>query len=563
MNGIILFIVALVMTWSTAVVAASFSDIPNQFRAKKEIDYVTENGIMRGKTATTFDPHGGVTRGEAAAVIARSLGVKEGKVKTSFSDVGQTHPFSNYIQVLSERKIINGYGDGTFKPNQQLTRGEIVRMINNAYFTKGLTPSKGAEHLISLGIAQGKSAGEFGFAQPMIRADFAVFIARTLETSLRIQVENTQPKPPATQTYSLTKYVDTGAAGLNIRKGPSTQHAIAFTLAHGMEVKAGHAVNGWHPISHNGKTGYASAAFLKDTNPIEVAPPPAKEKVKYVYVSQAGVSANVRSGPGTGYQIVFKLPSKEQVKIISEVSGWSEIEHQGRKGYISNSLLVNDLPLPPSSPKRLQDELIMIDPGHGGKDPGALGVNYKEATATLAISKYAKRYFDASPFQVKMTRTDDTHLELEDRVAFANRNKASLFLSVHINSFTNPSASGLETYYYSATGRAAPSDREQGSKQLASFMQYRATGAWPDSKDRGVKTAAYYVIRFTSMPAVLLEAGFISNADELKKISSPVWQEKMGRAVYLATLDYYYHYHDMKQETLPLYEKLGEKPARR
>jgi N-acetylmuramoyl-L-alanine amidase len=156
-------------------------------------------------------------------------------------------------------------------------------------------------------------------------------------------------------------------------------------------------------------------------------------------------------------------------------------------------------------------QLVVLDPGHGGKDPGAVSHGLKEKDLVLEICRRARvaleRDFDV---QVAMTRTDDTFVELADRAKFANTRNAAAFVSVHINSAANAAARGFETYRHTGAGTGSASGRLQAIVHAAVLEAMRPRGV----VDRKEKSANFAVIRLTRMPAILTENLFVSNRDD-------------------------------------------------
>lgn len=160
-------------------------------------------------------------------------------------------------------------------------------------------------------------------------------------------------------------------------------------------------------------------------------------------------------------------------------------------------------------------KVITIDPGHGGSDPGAIGPNgTMEKDVTLAISKKLKKALEDKGAIVNMTRTTDVDVygpnasgpdELQARVDVGTANKSDIFVSVHINSFSNPNVGGITTYYY---------DKNQYDTRLASCVQAKIADESGFAGDRGIQPGNIYVLRRSLMPAILLELGFISNPKE-------------------------------------------------
>lgn len=167
-------------------------------------------------------------------------------------------------------------------------------------------------------------------------------------------------------------------------------------------------------------------------------------------------------------------------------------------------------------------KLIIIDAGHGGSDPGAVNGGLYEKAATLAVSRMLKEELQARGFDVKMTRDVDKDLSLAERCRIANATTAALFVSVHCNSSNAREANGIETFHATTCSET--------SKRAAANVQKRmieATGA----RDRGVKSAAYYVLKNTKAPAILAEVGFISNQDEKLLLFKSSHQRKIAKAI--------------------------------
>lgn len=171
---------------------------------------------------------------------------------------------------------------------------------------------------------------------------------------------------------------------------------------------------------------------------------------------------------------------------------------------------------------------ICIDPGHGGKDPGAVGPGgTKEKDVVLAVAKYLKQELSAIA-QVTLTRTTDQYVELSERAALANNLGVDYFISVHCNSATNQTAKGTETLVYALGGEA---------EKLAKTVQARLIDVLKTS-DRGVKTRNVYVLRKTKMPAILVELAFISNPEEEKLLTNSVWQQKAAQTIAKGVANY-------------------------
>lgn len=180
----------------------------------------------------------------------------------------------------------------------------------------------------------------------------------------------------------------------------------------------------------------------------------------------------------------------------------------------------------------LRGKVIALDPGHGGSDPGAIGPGgTKEKTVTLAVAKKLQVLLEKAGAKVVMTRRDDRDVygvnatavdELKARTTVGSLNKADIFVSIHADSFTNPSAGGTTTYYYR---------KSMYDVLLAQSIQDSIIKA-SQLTDRRFNSANFYVIKRSTMPAALVEMAFISNPDEEKLLNSPEFQQKMAQGIY-------------------------------
>lgn len=187
-------------------------------------------------------------------------------------------------------------------------------------------------------------------------------------------------------------------------------------------------------------------------------------------------------------------------------------------------------PVSPNLPS-IRDERVVValDPGHGGVDPGAVGINgLQEKQVIFPIALRVREILQSQGVTVVMTRSDDRTLDLQPRVDIAEQANADVFVSIHANSISlsRPEVNGIESYYSSDSGRALAATIH------ASMIA--ATGM----NDRGVKEARFYVIRRTSMPATLLEIGFVTGAQDYPKLRDPAWQELMANAIARGILQY-------------------------
>lgn len=178
---------------------------------------------------------------------------------------------------------------------------------------------------------------------------------------------------------------------------------------------------------------------------------------------------------------------------------------------------------PPAAPT------IVIDAGHGGTDQGARGhMPYcEEKRISLQTARLVKQYLDQLGYRVVMTRNTDAFIPLADRVEVANQASSNIFVSIHFNSSRATSAQGIEVFFFDSKETKA---RTKASRKLADSILTRVIRR-TFASSRGVKKGNFYVIRETQMPAVLVEGGFISNAQERALLKSRDYQEKLARGI--------------------------------
>jgi N-acetylmuramoyl-L-alanine amidase len=172
--------------------------------------------------------------------------------------------------------------------------------------------------------------------------------------------------------------------------------------------------------------------------------------------------------------------------------------------------------------------VVIIDPGHGGKDSGAIGIGgVLEKDVILPISKRITEVLERNGIQVIMTRDSDYFVTLPGRVTMAERANADVFVSIHANSAgaNRPEVSGLETYHYDSGLRLA---QIVHSKILQSL----------NVRDRKVRKARFYVLRKTSMPSILVETGFLTGRDDVAKLRTSAYQNQMADAIAQGILQY-------------------------
>ena len=225
-------------------------------------------------------------------------------------------------------------------------------------------------------------------------------------------------------------------------------------------------------------------------------------------------------------------------------------------------------PEPPKTQKPIADpslaqqlglsvKTIVIDPGHGGKDPGAVSQARHEKQIVLSLSKILRDILVKKGYNVRLTRETDVFLPIRKRTQFATNQKADLFVSIHANGSTSRKAAGIETYYLALAsdesaritamrenagaeynmkeletlvGRILKESKSTESRRLAELIQAQLTSG-KQVKNRGVKRAPMVILIDAKVPAVLVEVGFISNPTEGKKLTTKVYQRQLATSI--------------------------------
>ena len=215
-------------------------------------------------------------------------------------------------------------------------------------------------------------------------------------------------------------------------------------------------------------------------------------------------------------------------------------------------------------------ETVVLDPGHGGKDPGAVGVGgLREKDIALRLARELAPRLEARGFKVVLTRRDDRKISLEERTAIAEAARGDLFVSLHANASRRRGTSGIETYYldenhdrHSLTvaarengvepsavnplqrtlARLRVSEVSPQSRQLAESVQAQIVDGmprrWRPVKDLGAKRGPFYVLFLSTMPAILVEAGFLTNGGDAKRLTDEAYLGAMADQIAVALADY-------------------------
>lgn len=285
-------------------------------------------------------------------------------------------------------------------------------------------------------------------------------------------------------------------------------------------------VNSFNAIAANNQNGFlakkiASNAYtlsfpVKNTTMVDCYETLNASQLRFVFTGK-------KTEPIAGEQKVVRLPVKqeqrEKTTITKKENPFASILERRSK--------IKNLKTPKKNVSRIKNKVILIDPGHGGNDTGALRGNVLEKDLTLEIAlKVRAALKDRGMKKVILTRTSDTTLSLADRVRIANDYNADIFVSVHINSSVKSEINGIETHYYSERGYKV-------AKIIHKELMENVSAT-----DRGLFKSKFYVINHTEAPAVLLELGFISNEKEKNLLTSQRRQQDSAEAIADGIINY-------------------------
>ncbi|MCL2575111.1 MAG: N-acetylmuramoyl-L-alanine amidase [Defluviitaleaceae bacterium] len=182
--------------------------------------------------------------------------------------------------------------------------------------------------------------------------------------------------------------------------------------------------------------------------------------------------------------------------------------------------------------------IIVIDAGHGGWDPGKVSAQgHEEKDINLAIAKHLQMLLESSGNIVFTTRAEDVALadkkraDLRARAVMPTDLQAEIFVSIHQNAYPKASVKGAQAFYYEGS---------EESKRLAQAIQNQIKQSLdPDNRLGAKANSAYFLLKQTETPAVIVECGFLTNASETKKLIDEEYQQKIAWAIYLGILDYF------------------------
>jgi N-acetylmuramoyl-L-alanine amidase len=262
---------------------------------------------------------------------------------------------------------------------------------------------------------------------------------------------------------------------------------------------------------------------------------------------------------GRGARLTFNVDSRSDARRaqINGVQVWLAFPVLAQNGrvLISETDLSDSIgPVlsPPTTPRGFVLDTICLDPGHGGKDPGEHSGSNEEKKYTLLLAQEAAAQLRAAGFRVFLTRNSDTYVDLSTRTEIARKRGADLFLCLHFNSTEEGrnDVKGTEIFCCTPAGAFSTNARGEGDTRWVvgnrndeknMLLAYQLQKSYTKNlgvEDRGVKRARFQVLREATMPAVLIEGGFMSHPTEGRKLYDPAFRKQMARAMVEGVLAY-------------------------
>lgn len=236
---------------------------------------------------------------------------------------------------------------------------------------------------------------------------------------------------------------------------------------------------------------------------------------------------NLRVSAATWSKILVTIPSGASVKYISRYGSWYKVSYGSKVGYVASQYLKRaSTPTTSTGSGRT----IVIDAGHGGNDPGAVyGSSYEKVIALDIATRLASALSNTYGYHTRLTRTNDLYVSLARRVELTKSYKASAFISIHSNSSINTSYHGHEVLVPTSSSYTT-NPYITASRNLGTAINLELGARIPTIRNRGVINQNVYVVGKNTVPATLVEYGFISNANDRSHLTSSTYRQQMANA---------------------------------
>lgn len=591
-----------------------FTDIDGHW-GRTDIMKAVDEGYINGYPGNLFKPNNLVSKAEFIKMLDVVFSVPMEGTDSKYNDVSENKWYAKYIWAAEKAGYLGIYSDNSLKPELPISRQDAAALIadltgiNGGNETKTFTDSaqiaqyakKQVNSLVSAGIMNGDTNGCFRPEDGISRAEAVAVINRTLVYTKSTPINST---------------LNVNGSVVNIRTGPDTEYTVLTKVYKGESLKASlNYLNSWYRVEVDNKTGWISAEYVEEAGSADSSSDTDKtvrddtadkaddagkaaanetdkgsadqsgtgsiDEISYRPVNEtlmvSGSVVNIRSGPGTSYDVISKVYSgnKLTASLLSS-NNWYVINTGSIVGWISGDYVKlisadntgttgntvasgngekdteNEAERGSSKTDRggdidyrtieegnaNHDKLIVVDAGHGGHDSGAVGYSGTlEKNINLSIALKLAELLKSAGYRVLLTRSDNTFVPLKERSEIANNAGADMFICIHCNATDNHDGHGTETY--TQLQRYTPVYKDQEKciylAQLVQNELVKALGLY----NRGVKQQNLSVCRETNAPTVLIETAFIDNQNEEKLLNDQAFQSKAAEAIKLAIDKYF------------------------
>lgn len=537
---------------------SSFTDVNNAVMMGY-IERAVELGYMSATSAGKFSPDVSIKRDEMSKVlaIAFKLDVESTKNLTiPYTDVSVNSPYYKYVAAIYYAGITNGIGNNKFglaNPVQRDSFATFVARANNDKFQLAL-PAKGAINLLdSDAIAQvkvtennlnvrakdnmsseilgkvhtGTKLSTYGISGSWVKVSYNGIAAY-------ISADYVEFLDTNGLVFDLkSSKVETVASDAALYRGPQESTKLITTIKAGQQIDVYGTSGIWSITDFNGVPGYILTSAIEvavepDETPIQI---PVTQPNSTTIGRVTADSLNIRQSASASSAALGKLTTGDVVEVISITGWWANIKKGNITGYVHKTYLH----LMNTSGSAVANRVIVLDPGHGGKDAGAVKGKVYEKNIVLDVTKRVKALLEEAGAKVILTRSNDTFIELADRPKVASNNYGEVFISIHANSVVSVSPLGTETFYNNVSSTNAK-DEMKLARAINNEIVNNA-----NMVDRGIKLGNLAVIRTLEMPAILLELGFLSNEKDLAKLTDDTYLQIFAQSIFNG-IDSYYSY---------------------
>lgn len=530
--------------------SSSFPDVESGTEASGFIEKAVQLGYFGGYANGKFGINDPLTRGQMSAILVNAFELNEQKwasYPNVFKDVTEKNQYLNSIKALYYNGITQGDGDQYLSGNS-VTRVHfalfLARAMDERFKVNGdvnginlpdLSQAIGKVTVTedNLNVRTSSQTGDNIIGK--VNTSDILYVFDVQGDWLQIGFNNELAYVHKAYTKfldadgnvlgSVVKKVKVTAFELNARSLPNTSSKVVGVLKKDDIISIYGEKDNWYLTTINGVPAYISKSYTTD----DISVPIVGNLLGKVTVD----SLNIRSGPGSSFSTIDTL-NQGKIVTVKSISGyWAKIVYDGKEGYTHKTYLklLNQLTA------GVKGRIIVIDAGHGYTDPGAVveenEITYPEKQITLNVALLVEKKLKAAGANVVMTRFSDTYPSLQDRVDIAYKNYGEIFVSIHANANSSSSANGTDIFY-----NVTMNDNSRESYYLASKINAQIV-ANADMYNRGIKEELFYVNRNMEIPSVLIEMGFMTNPEDLEKLTDPKYVEIFATSIYNGIVQYY------------------------